>query len=161
LGTGTTFLLSFSLAAKPLTDFEELETQLTEKPNQQEETQKISVLYFEDNRTNIVLMESILDYYPNLDLVIAENKEDGLKTAQRQKPDLILMDIQMQGMDDFEALQILKETKETSHIPVIAVTTKAMVEDLAKIGDGGFLDYVTKPIKVGKFKKLIKQVLFN
>jgi PAS domain S-box-containing protein len=161
LGTGTTFQLSFSLAAKPLTDFEELETKLTEKPFQQEETQKISVLYFEDNRTNIVLMESILDYYPNLNLVIAENKEDGLKTAQRQKPDLILMDIQMQGMDDFETLQILKKTKETSHIPVIAVTTKAMVEDLAKIRDVGFLDYVIKPIKVGKFKKLIKQVLFN
>jgi|GEM_PF-2097012 len=161
LGTGTTFLLRFPLAAKPLDSIEETETQLTEKPNKQEETRKKIVLYVEDDRVNKVLMQSILDYYPNLTMMTAENAEDGLEIAQTQTPDLILMDIQMPGMDGFEAMQRLKEMKETSHIPVIAVTAEAMVEDLVKGKEVGFLEYVTKPIQVGKFKKLIEQILFN
>jgi len=161
LGRGTSFLIQFPLVAKPPNSEEKTETQLTDKSIKREETQNKTVLYFEDNKVNKVLMESILDYYPNLTLMIAENAEDGIEIAQTQIPDLILMDIQMPGMDGFEAMQRLKEMKETSDIPVIAVTAHAMAKDKAKGKEAGFQEYVTKPIQVGQFKKLIEKLVFD
>ncbi len=122
---------------------------------------KRTVLYVEDNTVNLKLMESILGSFQNLKLISASNAEEGIAKAKSHKPDVVLMDINLPGMDGFKALQTLKESAETNKIPVIAVTANAMVGDSEKAIEAGFYDYITKPIQVGRFKEIIGKLLFD
>ncbi|HMV79872.1 MAG TPA: PAS domain S-box protein [Leptospiraceae bacterium] len=104
------------------------------------------VLYVEDNVLNSALMNRIFQRnLPNVELVISKDAEEGLETADRIHPDLILMDIHLPGMNGFQAASSLKAAETTSDIPVIAVSADATPTALKNAEESGIIAYITKP----------------
>ena len=126
---------------------------------QSEITGSYTVLYIEDSPANVRLVAQILSSMTSIELLDANTAELGLELVSVRRPDLILMDIQLPGIDGFEALRLLKADEETRDIPVIALTANAMAEDIKKGGDAGFVDYLTKPLHVPKFCLAVKAAL--
>ncbi len=152
VGRGSTFWVEIPLAE---TTTEENKATVSGKAKSQsldlavgEATEGHTILYVEDNPANLILMEKAIGRAPNLDLISAHTAELGIEMAQARHPDLILMDINLPGVDGFEALRRLKKHKETSAIPVIAITAAAMPHEVIKGKDAGFHAYVTKPIQL-------------
>ena len=79
--------------------------------------------------------------------------------AVKQKPDLILMDIGLPGMDGFQAFERLGKIKETRHIPVVGLSANVMPRDIKKAMDAGFADYITKPVNIGKLHRVIANTI--
>jgi PAS domain S-box-containing protein len=105
-----------------------------------------TVLYVEDNPVNVLLMEAMLGQQTRLRLISADLPEAGLQLAREQRPDLVLLDIQLPGMDGYEVLRRLRADEGTRGIPVIAVSANAMPADIERGLAAGFDDYLTKPI---------------
>jgi two-component system cell cycle response regulator DivK len=116
------------------------------------------ILIVEDNDKNLKLVRDVLQFngYQTAEAMTAE---DGLVLARSQHPALILLDIQLPGMDGFAALRQLRADPITKSTPVIAVTASAMEQDRQKILAAGFDGYMTKPINVKKFTEEIRTVL--
>jgi|GEM_PF-2247903 len=120
-----------------------------------------SVLYIEDNPANIQLMEGILEHIPDIKLDSAHTAELGLASAKMNRPDLILMDINLPGMNGIEAFQELRRRSELSDIPVIAISAAAMPSDIERGLKAGFLAYLTKPFDVAEVLKAVEGVLMD
>ena len=116
------------------------------------------ILIVEDNEKNRKLVRDVLQFkgYRTLD---AETAEIGLSLAREALPALILMDIQLPGMNGIDALGHLRADAATRHIPVVAVTASAMMHDRQKILAAGFDGYQSKPIDVKGFLTLVADVL--
>ena len=118
------------------------------------------ILIIEDNDKNLKLVRDVLQVkgYATIE---AMNAEDGLVLARERKPDLILMDIQLPGMNGIEALGVLRADPGTAAIPVVAVTASVMAHDRNKITEAGFDAYVGKPINLKEFLDTVRRVLEN
>lgn len=116
------------------------------------------VLIVEDNELNMKLFRDLLEAH-NIDTVETDNGRNVLDLAREHKPDLILMDIQLPEISGLEVTKMLKADEELKSIPVIAVTAFAMRGDEQKIRDGGCEDYISKPISVPNFLKVINTFL--
>ncbi|MBI2870441.1 MAG: response regulator [Candidatus Omnitrophica bacterium] len=92
-------------------------------------------------------------------VVTAENGQEGCEKAKTEKPDLILMDVMMPGLDGYQALAKLKEGDKTKTIPVIMLTARAQPEDVEKAGTGGATDYVVKPFTPATLLEKIKKAI--
>ncbi len=116
------------------------------------------ILIVEDNARNLKLARDILNHvgYRTLE---AENAEDGLALARAQRPDLVLMDVQLPGMDGVEALGRLKTDPLTADIPVVALTAFAMRDDRDRLLAVGFDAYLDKPLNVREFPRQVEAVL--
>ena len=108
------------------------------------------ILIVEDNPANMTLAVFLLQSAGHITLS-ATNAEAGLALARDEQPDLILMDIQLPGMDGLEATGILKRTGATCAIPVIALTALAMKGDEERIRAAGCDGYIAKPIHYKDF----------
>ncbi len=115
------------------------------------EARQHTLLYVEDNPANLKLVEQIISRRPDLELLGATNATIGIELARKEQPEVILMDINLPGIDGFEALRILRNDPATAHIPVIAVSANAMSPDIERGLAAGFFRYLTKPIKVNEF----------
>ncbi|WP_407083049.1 response regulator [Paenibacillus aurantius] len=113
----------------------------------------------EDNRLNMDLMIHLFRTLPDMELICAENAEAGLELALSEQPALILMDIHLPGMNGYEALEALRNHRETAEIPVIALSSFAMADDIEKGLAAGFAEYVTKPIDIKAFISLIDKMV--
>jgi PAS domain S-box-containing protein len=120
---------------------------------------KYSVLYVEDNPANMQLMEMVIGQIGNTKLLSAYNAELGLDLAKSEKPDLILMDINLPGINGVEALNQLQDDKKTKDIPVIAITAAAMSKDVEAGLKAGFSNFITKPINVPDVIRIIQETL--
>lgn len=109
---------------------------------------KRTVLYIEDNPANLRLVEQILECIPNLHMWSAPEPLLGLELAMEHLPDLILLDINLPGMDGYEVLKQLRKHDSLRDTPVIAISANAMPKDILKGKEAGFDDYITKPINV-------------
>jgi PAS domain S-box-containing protein len=118
-----------------------------------------TVLYIEDNPANLKLVELILSRHPDIRLLSAVNGIAGIEMARTELPDVILMDINLPGIDGFEALECLRSLPATTHIPVIAISANAMQSDIQKGLDADFFRYLTKPIKVREFMEAVDVAL--
>ena len=105
------------------------------------------VLVVEDNPTNLKLVRDVLTHY-GFEVVAATTGEEGVRLAAQVAPDLVLMDLQLPGIDGTEALRRLRETESTRSVPVVAVTAFAMDNDRERALAAGFDGYVEKPISV-------------
>lgn len=92
-------------------------------------------------------------------LLTAATPELGIELIKIHRPDLILLDINLPGMNGFEVLGLLKQHPETADIPVIAVTARAMPHDIEAGKAAGFVDYLTKPLNVPQFLRSIDRYL--
>ena len=113
------------------------------------------ILIVEDNEKNRRLERDILQFH-GYQTVEADNAEDGIRLAQATPPALVLMDIQLPGMNGIEALRHLRADPRTRAIPVIAVTASAMTHDRQKIMAAGFDGYQAKPIEVTQFVAAVR-----
>ncbi len=118
-----------------------------------------TVLYIEDNPVNQVLMEGMLAQRRGLRLLIASLPETGLVMAAQERPDLVLLDIQLPGIDGFEVLRRLRADERTRDIPVVAVSANAMQSDLDDARRAGFADYVTKPLDLRRLLAVVDGLL--
>ena len=116
------------------------------------------VLVVEDNPTNLTLATFLLESVGHT-VLFATDAEAGLSVARAERPDLILMDIQLPGMDGLEAIGILKGDETTRRIPVIALTALAMKGDEERIRAAGCDGYVAKPLDYKDFLATIKSTL--
>ena len=116
------------------------------------------ILIVEDNEKNRKLVRDVLQFkgYRTLE---AETAEAGLSLARESRPALILMDIQLPGMNGIDALGHLRADPVTRDIPVMAVTASAMTQDRQKILAAGFDAYQSKPIDVKGFVAAVTDLL--
>ena len=117
-----------------------------------------TILIVEDNAKNLKLVRDVLQVkgYATLE---ATSAEDGIRLATDRKPDLVLMDIQLPGMNGIDALRVLRGNADTASIPVIAVTASVMQQDRKLIMDAGFDAYVGKPINLKEFPEAVRVAL--
>jgi two-component system cell cycle response regulator DivK len=112
------------------------------------------ILIVEDNPRNLKLARDVLEF-AGYRTVEAQDAEEGIRLAHLHGPDLILMDVQLPGMDGDEALRRLRESAATREIPVIAVTAFAMTTDRDRLLGEGFQGYLVKPISVPDFAEQV------
>ncbi len=116
------------------------------------------ILIVEDNEKNRKLARDVLAF-TGYRLLEAETGEDGVRLARQHRPDLVLMDIQLPGIDGIATLRQLREDPATQRIPVIAVTASAMTHDRQKIMAAGFDGYQSKPLNVKEFVAAVRRML--
>jgi len=116
------------------------------------------ILIVEDNEKNMKLARDVLQArgYATLEAVTGE---DGVLEAQRGKPDLVLMDIQLPGINGIEALRRLRADPATARIPVIAFTASVTPSDRTQISEAGFDGFLGKPINLKEFLQTVQRML--
>ena len=116
------------------------------------------ILVIEDNELNMKLVRALLKM-GNYHVLEAANAEIGIQLTRKHRPDLVLIDIQLPGMDGLSATRIIKEDSEIKDIPVVAITSYAMQGDEQKAIDAGCTGYMTKPIDTRSFLETISLFL--
>ena len=119
-----------------------------------------TILVVEDNALNMKLVKSLLNM-GKYDMIEAPDAETGITLARNRKPDLILMDIQLPGMDGLAATRVIKEDPSVKDIPVVAFTSFAMEGDQDKAMEAGCAGYITKPLNTQNFLKTVEDFLNN
>ena len=110
-----------------------------------------TVLYIEDNPANLRLVAQILSHVPNVHLLTAQIPSMGVDLALEHRPELVLLDINMPGMDGYGVLRVFKADARLKDIPVIAITANAMPREIELGLAAGFEEYLTKPLKIDLF----------
>ena len=116
------------------------------------------ILIIEDNVMNMRLTQLLLETAGH-EVLQAMNAQDGLEIARNQSPEMILMDIQLPGMDGLTATKLLKGDQHTRHIKIIALTAFAMKGDEEKMRAAGCDGYIAKPIRYKEFLETIGALL--
>jgi len=158
-GKGSTFWFKLPLAAKKpeqsdlkiIADTTPIEGKLPDI--------KGTILYVEDNPSNLKLIEKIVSLIDGLSILSAITAEQGIEIARSKQPDVIILDINLPGMDGFEALIELQKFEETKNIPVLALSAAATKNDIEVGIEAGFREYLTKPINVEEVTNAIRKVL--
>jgi CheY-like chemotaxis protein len=148
-------------AAEPLRLLPEAGQAIAEAMPQDDSPQQrpTTLLYVEDNPANLKLVQEIISFRPDLTLLSAPDGHLGIELARVHHPDIILMDINLPGVNGIDALKLLKQDPATSHIPVIALTANAMPRDVEKGIAAGFFRYLIKPINIDEFTDAINSTL--
>jgi two-component system cell cycle response regulator DivK len=116
------------------------------------------VLVVEDNALNLKLVRDVLRH-AGYDVVEARSGEEGVQAVADCAPDLVLMDLQLPGIDGTEALRQLRLRDPDRHVPVVAVTAFAMKEDHDRATEAGFDGYLEKPISVRALPGQVREFL--
>jgi two-component system cell cycle response regulator DivK len=117
-----------------------------------------TILVVEDNALNLELVRDVLTS-AQMKVVEARTAQEGLTAAAEIKPDLILLDIRLPGMDGFGMLAQLKGNPVTAAIPVVALTAQAMVGDREQALAAGFSEYIAKPIDTRTLATEVRRLL--
>jgi PAS domain S-box-containing protein len=112
--------------------------------------QPYKMLYVEDNPANLQLVVELIASKPEVSLLTAENGSNGIQIARSEKPDVILLDINLPDMSGFKVLDILRKDTGTKHIPVIALTANNLPMNVDSGLQAGFFRYLTKPFKLNE-----------
>ena len=118
-----------------------------------------TLLYVEDNPANLLLVQRLVERRTDIRMLSAPDGRSGVEMAHAHQPDVILMDINLPGINGITALRVLAESAETAHITVVALSANAMPHDIEKGLQAGFFRYMTKPIKVGEFMATLDAAL--
>lgn len=117
-----------------------------------------TILVVEDNEKNLKLVRDVLQY-AGYNVVAASSAEQGVAIAMERPPDLVLMDLQLPGMDGTAALRQLRDSPRTRSVPVVAVTAFAMKDDRERALNAGFDGYLEKPISVQALPEQVRSFL--
>ncbi len=151
MGQGTTFWLEFPLATNAEPSKQATSNHRSNDAYRQPahtHAKKPIVLYIEDNPMNMRLMQQVFTGKKEWELRVAANAESGIEMARADLPNIILLDINLPGMNGYEALVVLKADPQMAHIPVIALTANAMKGERENGLQAGFTDYLTKPLNI-------------
>ena len=160
VGAGSTFWIELPFEAKPGADGKNEESASVGAARLLHPDEALhTVLYIEDNPSNIKLVAQIIGRRKHIRLLTAHTPELGIELALTRYPELILLDINMPGMDGYQVLLKLKSDPLTRDIPVIAVTANAMPFDLERGKVAGFADYLNKPFDIARLYGLLDNQL--
>jgi len=163
LGEGSVFWIEIPVYEAPETSGNYTSQRKIEAPNTTDTPASVkaqhSILYIEDNPANLKLVKKIIKQHPEFIFLSAITPEEGIKLALSIQPDLILLDINLPGMNGYEVMEHLLQHDKTKDIMVIAVTANAMTKEIERGMDIGFRDYITKPINVENFITTIQKHL--
>jgi PAS domain S-box-containing protein len=157
LGVGTEFW--FELPLHTAGDMEVLTEPESPSARPESDGALSRVLCIDDNPVNLRLITQILAKRPNIEVITAPTPGLGIQIALAQKPDLILLDINMPDMDGYQVLDVLKTYSRTKNIPIVAVTANALPRDVEKGGAAGLDAYLTKPLDVRLFLETVDKYL--
>jgi PAS domain S-box-containing protein len=159
VGSGSIFWFDLNMASPPrlVIDVEDL-LPFAETHVQKGAATK-TLLYVEDNPANLRLIEQLILRRPDISLLSANDGNLGVRLARERRPDVVLMDINLPGLNGIEALKILREDPSTERIPVVALSANAMPRDIEKGLQAGFFRYLTKPIKIGEFLETLDMAM--
>ena len=158
-GVGSVFWFELASAAAPAPALGAAQPAAPAQASEPAVAAARSLLYVEDNASNLLLVEQLIARRPELRLLSARDGIAGVEKARACRPDVILMDINLPGMNGIAALEVLADDPLTAHIPVIAITANAMPHDIEKGLAAGFFRYLTKPIKVNEFMATLDEAL--
>ena len=119
----------------------------------------IKLLYVEDNDDNIYMLKMRLELLDEFEVLVAQDGEKGCAAAATERPDIILMDLEMPGVDGWEATRRLKSNPQTCDIPVIALSAHALSGMREKALAAGCDDFDTKPIDFDRLLTTIRRLL--
>ncbi len=159
VGKGSVFWIELNLAAQMQPAMGASDPPPTPSTRVAPDAQQRTLLYVEDNPANLMLVEDLVARRPDIRLLSARDGNRGIEIARAALPDVILMDINLPGINGIRALGILAEDPATAHIPVIALSANAMPRDIEKGLEAGFFRYLTKPIKVNEFMATLDMAL--
>lgn len=117
-----------------------------------------TILYIEDNEYNRKIVRQLLSR-TSYRLVEAVDGESGVAMAQKELPDLILMDVQLPKMSGLDATRVLKADPRTGHIPIIVITSFALSGDREKAAAAGATNYLAKPYSPRELLALVREIL--
>jgi CheY-like chemotaxis protein len=117
-----------------------------------------TILVVEDNKLNMKLVKGLIKI-GKYRMLEANDAESGIEQIREKRPDLVLMDIQLPGMDGLSATKIIKEDPELKDLPIVALTSYAMQGDEEKALAAGCTGYITKPIDTRNFLETVLQYL--
>jgi len=117
-----------------------------------------TILVIEDNEFNMKLLRTLLQL-ESYEVVEAKNAEKGLFQAKDLIPDLILMDMQLPGIDGYQATRMIKNDPDLRHVPVVAVTAYALEADEQKAFQAGCNAYLSKPFDTQQFMEVVQKYL--
>ncbi len=158
-GVGSVFWFELDLVAAPHIDDSVAEMLLSHITPVVDGERVRSLLYVEDNRANMELVQQLIARRPDMRLFGAEDAMRGIALAREHQPDVILLDINLPGINGLQALKILQEDEGTKHIPVLALSANAMPRDIERGLAAGFFRYLTKPIRVAEFMDALDTAL--
>lgn len=161
VGRGSTFWIELPHSTNVPVSREELhETVAAATAGLPGELPSRCVLYIEDNPANLRLVEQALGRMPNVRVVSACEPMLGMELAASERPDLILLDIDLPGVDGYQVFSWLKALDATRETPVLAISANAMQDQVEKGQSCGFVDYLTKPIEVPHLIHLVSNLLY-
>jgi len=157
-GVGTHFWIDLPLAVEWNQQQREIIKAVDFEPGQLTFNSTKNVLYIEDNPTNVRLLQQFFKRHEYLTLDIAEEPFVGIYKARNDQPDLIILDINLPGMDGFQAMNVLQNDPLTKHIPVIGLSANAMPYDIERGIKSGFFEYLTKPVDMNRLIETLNKV---
>ena len=119
------------------------------------------VLYVEDNDDNVYMLKMRLELLDDFEVVTAEDGEKGCAMALSEHPDIILMDLEMPGVDGWEATRRLKNDPQTCDIPIIALSAHALAGSREKALAAGCDEFDTKPVEFERLLATLRRLLAN
>jgi PAS domain S-box-containing protein len=157
VGTGSTFWIDLPITATSH-DPDTAPFELAGSPLAQGPARYV-VLYIEDNPASMAFMRDLVGELPSIELLTAPTAERGLDLARAHKPGLVLIDINLPGMNGFEAAKQLRAWPETRAIPVVGLSAAALTADMERAHDSGFAHYLTKPVKLAELARVLEDLL--
>jgi CheY-like chemotaxis protein len=159
IGVGSVFWIELNATSAPHVDVADRTPTAVLQPEVVSGARLRTLLYVEDNPANLSLVEQLVARCSDLRLLSARNGILGIQIARDSLPEVILMDINLPGVNGLEAMKILRDDPLTAHIPVVALSANAMPHDIKKGTEAGFFRYLTKPINVNEFMETVKVAL--
>jgi signal transduction histidine kinase/FixJ family two-component response regulator len=159
VGVGSVFWIELSVTTAPQLAGADAGRAAHETPDVAQGTAPRTVLYVEDNPANLQLVEQLTSRRADLRMLSAPDGNLGVDFAREYQPEVILMDINLPGINGIEAMKILRTDPSTAHIPVIALSANAVPRDIQESLQAGFFNYLTKPIKIKEFMDVLDAAL--
>ncbi|MGP1679856.1 MAG: ATP-binding protein, partial [Burkholderiales bacterium] len=159
VGAGTVFWVELTLCDAPRLAIGGADSPALHLPSAEAGAHLRTLLYVEDNPANLQLVEELITRRPDLRLLSAADGKLGIALAREFLPEVILMDINLPGINGIEAMNILRADPATAHIPIMAISANAIPSDIKKGLDAGFFRYLTKPIVVSEFMDALSVAL--
>jgi CheY-like chemotaxis protein len=157
IGEGSLFWIELKRTASPLQSLPN--KKMAARRPTPDPIKRRSILYIEDNLSNLTLIQQLLGEEEGFELLTAMQGRIGLDLARQHAPDLILLDLHLPDMPGAEVLAALQANETTRRIPTIVVSADATAGQLQRLLAGGARAYITKPIDVGRFYRVMEKTV--
>ena len=157
-GIGSTFWIDLPTYRATTAERAAVPRPVTESPLAAEGARH-TVVYVEDNPSNIAFMREVISDLAQVELLTAPTAEVGVELIRARQPRVVIMDINLPGMSGFDAIALLRTWPETRNIPVVGLSAAALPTDTNRAKAAGFYRYLTKPVNVGELTRVLEDLL--